>query len=110
MSSIRRKSARQTIKKPIDPFQQVRIQYSDLEDAVSELPNRLNLVAKNFENQFLLAYRVQIRNIQEELKVLNDKLRIAHEELNDNIEVSRLESVVQWFKHECNYYEDNNDL
>lgn len=79
---------------------QVRDKYEDVKQLIGELSFKLTKVSSHIEAEFLSAYRVHMLSVQEELRDLRDQVVKAEEALNEDSEVSALESEVKWFTDE----------
>mmetsp|Transcript_6796 Transcript_6796/g.10224 ORF Transcript_6796/g.10224 Transcript_6796/m.10224 type:complete len:415 (-) Transcript_6796:134-1378(-) len=78
----------------------VRDKYSDLNEMIESLNEKLNVVASVQEKEFLSAYRVHMLSVQLELKELKLKVAKAEMSLQDDGEVSKLEEECNWFRTE----------
>jgi chromosome segregation ATPase len=78
----------------------VRVRYDGMKEMIGELSSKLTNVSSHIEKEFLAAYRVHMLSVQAELKDLKDQVVQAEEALNDDQEVSQLESEVTWFSDE----------
>lgn len=78
----------------------VRDKYEDVKTLIGELSYKLTKVSSHIEAEFLSAYRVHMLSVQEELRDLRDQVVKAEEALNEDNEVSALESEVKWFTDE----------
>ena len=91
-----------------DQLENIHDNFEALDSAVENLPNAIEEVAFSFEKEFLTTYRIHIVSIQEEMKVLKDKIKKAQEALNDNAVVSKLEDVVNWFRTQADKFQRSN--
>lgn len=79
-----------------------REKHRELNDLISNLSQKLTVVASSQEKEFLSAYRVHMLGVQMELKELKQKVAKAELSLQDDGEVSKLEDECNWFRTETN--------
>jgi hypothetical protein len=79
----------------------VRNDYDNMKILIGSLSSKLTTVSSQIEKEFLSAYRVHMLSVQEELRNLKSQVVDAEFALNDDDEVSRLETEVTWFSDEA---------
>jgi hypothetical protein len=63
-----------------------------LQSSIENLPNAVEDMSTDFENQFLLNYRVHVYSLQKESVELKDKLKVAEDEMHNDPSIKQLEN------------------
>lgn len=80
----------------------VRKNYSDLQELLHALPNKLSSVSSRIDEEFLSSYRVHMLSIQSELKKLKQDVTKGEQVLNSDVAVAKLEQEAKWFAGKIN--------
>jgi chromosome segregation ATPase len=88
---------------PIYPFSMalVRENYTKLQNSISDLGSNLNTILQKQEEDFLLAYRTHMRNVQKDFDSLQSEIDEKEKAIANNLLVKQIEKERDWYKKEA---------
>ncbi len=79
----------------------VRKNYTKLQNSISNLGIKLNTILQKQEEDFLLAYRTHMRNVQTDFDTLQSEIEEKEKAIANNVLVKQIEKERDWYKKEA---------
>ncbi len=75
--------------------------HKDLNSEVDHANEYMNTVISSYQDDMLLAYKLEMQNVYKDYKQMNDKLEKAKEERRNNEQLKALKEELGWFRDEA---------